>query len=88
MANKKKLLRKLFREKMPRDFSKRELDQLLSLCNCEKEQGGRGSGIRYIHKPTGRILSFDEPHGENLYLYHIKDTKKFLKSIGEEEDFE
>ena len=44
----------------------------------------RGSGIRFYHEATGRILAFDEPHPENeLYPYQVKMTRQFLKEIGE-----
>ena len=45
MPTKDKLIRKLFQKKIPRDFSKEELDTLLSQCDCTKGSGGRGSGI-------------------------------------------
>ena len=52
--------------------------------NCEKFQGGRGSGIGYVHNETKRIVQFDQPHqGNELYGYQIKKTIDFLKAIGE-----
>ena len=84
MPVKEKLLKKLFQKKAPRNFTKQELDQLLSQCGCQKGHGGRGSGIRYYHACSGRILAFDEPHPENaLYLYQIKLVKQYLIDIGE-----
>ena len=84
MPTKDKLIRKLFQKKIPRDFSKQELDTLLSQCDCTKGSGGRGSGIRFIHNASGRILAFDEPHpGNDLYLYQVKMVREFLKAIGE-----
>ena len=53
-------------------------------CDCKKFQGGRGSGIGFVHSETKRILQFDEPHpGNELYDYQIKKTIQFLKDIGE-----
>ena len=84
MPTKEKLLLKLFQNKLPRNFSKQELDTLMKQCNCLKGQGGRGSGIRYYHEHTGRILAFDEPHpGNELYPYQIKLIREFLKETGE-----
>ncbi|WP_029201822.1 type II toxin-antitoxin system HicA family toxin [Oribacterium sp. NK2B42] len=84
MPSKDKLLKKLFQKKLPRNFTKQELNSLMSQCGCLKGQGGRGSGIRFYHEATGRILAFDEPHPENeLYPYQVKMTRQFLKEIGE-----
>ena len=84
MPSKDKLLAKLFQKKLPRNFTKQELNALMSQCGCFTGQGGRGSGIRFYHEATGRILAFDEPHPENeLYPYQVKLTRQFLKDIGE-----
>ena len=84
MPTKDKLLKKLFQKRPPRDFTKNELNTLLSQCQCVKSSGGRGSGIRFYHEKTGRILAFDEPHpGNKLYPYQIKKTCQFLIEIGE-----
>ena len=84
MPSKKKLLRKLFQKKLPRNFTKHDLEALLSECGCIKGQGGRGSGIRFYHVETGRIIAFDEPHPENeLYPYQVKMIRRFVTEIGE-----
>ena len=84
MPSKEKLLAKLFQKRLPKNFTKQELEALMGKCNCVKGQGGRGSGIRFYHKDTGRILAFDEPHPENeLYVYQVKMVRQFLKEIGE-----
>ena len=84
MPKKEALLEKLFQKPYPKNFTIRELDILMSKCNCEKGQGGRGSGVKYTHVKTGRILQFDQPHpGKELYKYQIELTKDFLKSIKE-----
>lgn len=84
MGRKEKLLSKLFSDKLPRNFTKQELDTLMKLCNCEKEYGGRGSSIAFVHLPTGRVLQFDGPHpGNDLYLYQVKMVKEFLLSVNE-----
>ena len=84
MSSKDKLLRKLYQKRIPRNFTKQELDNLMSHCGCVKGQGGRGSGIRFFHEKTGRILAFDEPHPENeLYPYQIRLTRQFLIDVGE-----
>ena len=84
MPSKDKLLAKLFQKKLPRNFTKQDLNALMSQCGCLRGQGGRGSGIRFYHESTGRILAFNEPHPENeLYPYQVKLTRQFLKDIGE-----
>ncbi len=84
MPQKNDLLKKLFRKPYPKNFTKRELNQLMSKCNCEKENGGRGSAIKFVHKETKRILQFDQPHpGNDLYKYQIEMVKEFLIAIKE-----
>ncbi len=84
MPSKDKLLQKLFQKRLPRNFTKQELYSLMSQCGCLRGQGGRGSGIRFFHEKTGRILAFDEPHPESeLYPYQIKLVRQFLRETGE-----
>ena len=86
MAKKKDLIEKLYRKPYPRNFTVRELDALMNKCNCTKFQGGRGSGIGYVHKITKRIVQFDGPHpGNELYRYQIEKVKKFIIEIGEKD---
>ena len=89
MPTKEKLLKKLYSKQLPRNFTKSDLSALMSACDCVKGQGGRGSGIRFFHQKTGRILAFDEPHpGNELYPYQVKMTRVFLKEIGEYQEEE
>lgn len=84
MPKKKSLIDKLCRKPSPTNFTTRELDALMGKCGCEKFQGGRGSGIGYVHRQSMRILQFDEPHpGNELHRYQIKKTIEFLQNIGE-----
>lgn len=84
MPKKSDLIEKLCRKPSPKNFTKKELDTLMGKCNCSKFPGGRGSGIRYFHNDTKRVLQFDEPHpGNELYSYQIKKTIQFLKDINE-----
>lgn len=84
MDKKQELINKLFSHPIPKNFTTKQLDNLMKYCECEKYQGGRGSGLKYFHAKTGRILSFDGPHpGNELYIYHVKATRKFLQDIGE-----
>jgi hypothetical protein len=84
MPGKKALLEKLCRKPITKNFTKQELDSLMGKCGCEKRPGGRGSSIRYYHKRSERILTFDEPHPENeLYTYQVKKVIQFLQEIGE-----
>lgn len=84
MSKKQKLLEKLCRKPIPKNFTKMELDSLMRECGCEKFSGGRGSGIGYYHIKTKQVIQFDEPHpGKELYGYQIKAVIKFLKEIKE-----
>lgn len=83
MSKKEELIKKLCRKPAPKNFTKQELDSLMKKCGCEKYPGGRGSSIAYYYPPTGRALTFDEPHpGNELYNYQIKKTINFLREIG------
>ena len=78
------MVSKLTAKPLPRNFTVKDLDALMSKCNCEKYQGGRGSGIGYRHIPTDRAIQFDAPHpGKELYLYEVKAVIAFLHDVGE-----
>ena len=87
MSGKAKLLAKLLAKPTSKDFTKQQLDSLMSKCGCVKMSGGRGSSIKYIYRIneyTTRKLIFDEPHpGNNLYSYQIEKVIEFLKCIGQ-----
>ncbi len=86
MPKKKDLLDKLYRKPSPRNFTVKELDVLMNKCDCTKFQGGRGSGIGYVHNKSKRIIQFDGPHpGNELYRYQVEKIKKFIEEIGEKE---
>ena len=84
MSKKDKLLKKLQQKPIVKTFKKSELDTLMNQCGCTKYQGGRGSGIMYVHNETKTVLQFDGPHpGNELYIYHVKMVLEFLTKIGE-----
>lgn len=84
MSKKENLLKKLIQKPKPTNFTTRELDTLMKNCGCKKFEGGRGSGIGYLHETTKRIIQFDGPHpGNELYRYQIKMVIQFLKEVGE-----
>lgn len=84
LPTKEALLEKLCRRPYPSNFTVTDLSSLMSKCQCEKGAGGRGSSIKYYHKPTGRILIFDGPHpGKDLYRYQIQKVIEFLEAVGE-----
>lgn len=84
MPKKEVLLRKLLAKPLPANFTVHELDTLMKQCGCEKFQGGRGSGIGYVHVKSKRILQFDGPHpGKELYRYQVKMVIRFLQDVGE-----
>ena len=73
MPTKKALVSKLTAKPLPRNFTVKDLDALMAKCNCEKYQGGRGSGIGYRHIPTGRAI----------HLYQVKAVIAFLNDLKE-----
>ena len=84
MPKKDELVRKLLSKPMPTNFTVRALDALMSKCGCTKFEGGRGSGIGYLHNKSKRIIQFDGPHpGHELYRYQIKKVIEFLQELGE-----
>ena len=84
MSKKENLIKKLMQKPIPTNFTTRELDMLMKNCGCKKFEGGRGSGIGYLHTATKRIIQFDGPHpGNELYRYQIKMVIQFLKEVGE-----
>lgn len=84
MPKKENLIKKLLAKPITTSFTVRELDSLMKQCGCQKFEGGRGSGIGYVHLETKRIIQFDGTHpGNELYRYHIKMVIKFLKEVGE-----
>ena len=84
MPSKESLLTKLMAKPLPKNFTTKDLDSLMGKSNCEKYQGGCGSGIGYHHLPTGRAIQFDMPHpGKELYRYQVKAVIQFLKEVGE-----
>ncbi len=84
MPKRENLLRKLCRKPAPKNFTTRELNTLMGMCGCTSFQGGRGSGIGFVHTATKRVLQFDGPHpGHELYGYQVKKVIRFLKDIGE-----
>lgn len=81
---KEELINKLFAKPITKNFTVRQLDQLMNKCGCEKFPGGRGSGLKYFHKATGKALTFDGPHpGNELYPYQIKKVQEYLIDIEE-----
>ncbi len=80
MPKKKVLLEKLYRKPYPKNFTTKDLDTLMGKCNSTKFQGGRGSGIGYVHNDSKRVLQFDGPHpGNELYKYQIEKIKEFIE---------
>lgn len=86
MGKKEKYINDLFKNPITKNFTEIKLDKLMNECGCIKYSGGRGSSLKYVHNKTGKILTFDGPHpGKELYIYHIKMVRKYLKDIGEVE---
>ncbi len=84
MVKRETLIKKIVAKPIPTNFTVHELDLLMKQCGCRKFEGGRGSGIGYVHERTKRIIQFDGPHpGKELYRYHIKKVIEFLREVGE-----
>ncbi|MBQ8469846.1 MAG: type II toxin-antitoxin system HicA family toxin [Clostridia bacterium] len=84
MSKKEKLLDKISRKPVPRDFTVTELHQLMGLCGCEKEETRGGSSVKYLHKKTGQIFTIHLPHpGKELYIDIVRRAVQFLTDIGE-----
>lgn len=84
VPTKEKLIEKLCRTPAPNNFTVNDLSALMAKCHCTQGSGGRGSGIRYYHTPTGRVLIFDGPHpGKELYRYQVRKVIEFLTAVGE-----
>ena len=84
MSQKDDLIKRL--RSYPKDFEIRELDSLMSKCNCQKGNRGNtsGSAIEYSHVPTRRIFNCHSPHPEKeLKKYVLKEAVIFLESVGE-----
>lgn len=86
MSQKDDLIQRLMSR--PKDFELRELERLMSLCNCKKSNAGRtsGSAMKYTHAADGKmsVFSFHRPHPENIIKRYIIDAAiDFLKEIGE-----
>lgn len=80
MSSKQKLLERFLR--YDKGLTVANLDTLMQQHNCQKHQGGRGSGLRYVHMETSRVLTFDGPHPEKeLKRFHIKKVVKFLQEL-------
>jgi len=87
MPTKEKLIKKLFADKTPTDYTVSDLTSLVSKCGCDIESAGRGSGIAIHHRESGRKTVFDAPHGGKPLTYqNIKKVKQFLIEIGEAEN--
>ena len=56
MSKKDNLIDKLCRKPLPKNFTTQELDLLMSKCDCEKRQGGRG--YTYIYSSISLLDEF------------------------------
>jgi hypothetical protein len=84
MSRKDDLVRRL--KSYPKDFEIRELDSLMSKCNCQKGNRGNtsGSAIEYSHVPTRRTFNCHSPHPVRaLKKYILKEAVAFLEDVGE-----
>ena len=81
MSSKQKLLERFLR--YDKGLTVANLDTLMQQHHCQKHTSGRGSGLRYVHAETSRVLTFDGPHPEKeLKRFHINKVVDFLRELG------
>lgn len=81
MSSKQKLLDRFLRNE--KNLTVANLDTLMQQHNCQKCSSGRGSGLRYVHTETKRVLTFDGPHPEKeVKRFHVKKVVGFLQELG------
>ncbi len=71
MSKKDKLLERLL--KKPKDFTFDEMKSLLSYFGYELEQGGTGSGVKFIRNGSNDVINFHKPHPSGVLKSYILD---------------
>ena len=83
MSKKEKMVKRILSK--PKDYTINELDSLMHLCNCLKNNrgGSSGSAIKYIGKGKHE-LRIHRPHPSNIVpRYVIEAAISFLQEEGE-----
>ena len=83
MPKKEDLLRKLLSKPTPTNFTTRELDALMKKCGCKKFEGGRGSGIGFVHEATKPVIEWSRLIDVKIRYnaaVHIRQDTVFLQN--------
>lgn len=81
MGEYEKLLKKL--QSNPKDFTYRELQNIMSKNGYKEDNKGKSSGSRVEYKGNTTSLRMHKPHGRNyLHDYQIKGVIEFLTKEG------
>ena len=57
--------------KKPKDFTFEEMKSLLSYLGYELEQGGTGSGIKFIKDESNEVINFHKPHPNGVLKRYV-----------------
>lgn len=80
MSKKEKLIKKLLAR--PKDFTCEEMTTLLGFFDFDNKSGS-GSGLRFIHRQSKRVITFHRPHPEKeLKNYVLEQVIEILRKEG------
>lgn len=71
MSKKDKLTDRLL--KKPKDFTFDEMESLLSYFGYKLQQGGTGSGVKFIENGSNEVINFHKPHPSGVLKRYVLD---------------
>lgn len=71
MSKKDKLTDRLL--KKPKDFTFDEMESLLSYFGYKLQQGGTGSGVKFIKNGSNEVINFHKPHPSGVLKRYVLD---------------
>lgn len=71
MSKRDKLIGRLL--KKPKDFTFDEMESLLSYFGYELNQGGNGSGVKFIKDGSNEVINFHKPHPNRIRKRYVLD---------------
>lgn len=69
MSKKDKLIDRLLTK--PKDFTFDEMKSLLSYFGYELNQGGTGSGVKFIKDGSSEVINFHKPHPNGILKRYV-----------------
>ncbi|MCM1253392.1 MAG: type II toxin-antitoxin system HicA family toxin [Clostridium sp.] len=69
MSKKDKLIDRLL--KKPKDFTFEEMESLLSYLGYKLQQGGTGSGVKFIKDGSNEVINFHKPHPNGILKRYV-----------------